>query len=177
MNYFEFYGIPEVFHVDEAAVKRKFYQLSKEYHPDFYINASAEKQQEILELSTVNTKAFQILSNSKKRVEHILQLNNQIAEGDKYQLPQSFLMEMMEVNETLMELEFEPDEQVLVNTLKQVDSIEDELNVELNSLTKLYDKEENSSQKELFLLKIKDLYYRQKYLLRIRESLNTFAHR
>jgi len=177
MNYFEFYGIPEGVHIDEAAVKRKFYQLSKEYHPDFYINDTAEKQQEILELSTVNNKAFQVLSNSKKRLEHILQLNNQIAEGDKYQLPQSFLMEMMEVNETLMELEFEPDEQVLVNTLKQVDSIEDELNVELNSLTKLYDKEENSSQKELFLLKIKDLYYRQKYLLRIRESLNTFAHR
>lgn len=177
MNYFEFYGIPEAFNPDEAAIKRKFYSLSKEFHPDFYVNDTPEKQQQILELSTINNKAYQVLSNPQKRLEYILQSNNQIAEGDKYQLPQAFLMEMMEVNETLMELEFETDEKALEETEKQVAGIESELLTELKIFTEKYDKEQNPAEKQLFLLEIKDLYYRQKYLLRIRESLNRFASR
>lgn len=177
MNYFEFYGVPEAFNVDEAAVKRKFYALSKAYHPDFFVNESEEKQQEILELSSVNNKAFSVLSNPQKRLEFLLQLRGELVEGDKYQLPQEFLTEMMDVNETLMELEFEPDPVVLQVTQNQVDGIEKALQKELKQLTTDYDLSHNRGEKESFLLKIKDLYYRQKYLLRIRDSLNRFASR
>ena len=176
MNYFEFYGIPESFNVDEGLVKKKFYELSKTYHPDFYINHSEEKQQEILELSTLNNKAYQVLSSPQKRLEYVLQLREHALEGEKYQLPQEFLMEMMEVNEALMELEFEPDEAVLNNTTSQVNAIEEELKGDLNSLTTQFDTADEV-EKENLLLKIKDIYYRQKYLLRIRESLNKFASR
>ena len=176
MNYFEFYDIPESFNVDESLVKRKFYELSKTYHPDFYINHPDEKQQEILELSTLNNKAYQVLSNPSKRLEYILQLHNHGLEGEKYQLPQEFLMEMMEVNEALMELEFEPDPQVLEVTTKQIAEVEDGLKAELQSLTTGFEAQ-NEAGKETLLLKIKDIYYRQKYLLRIRESLNKFASR
>lgn len=176
MNYFEFYDIPEAFHVDEGLVKRKFYELSKTYHPDFYINHSEEKQQEILELSTVNNKAYQVLSNPGKRLEYILQLHGHAIEGEKYQLAQSFLMEMMEINEALMELEFEADPAVIENTEKQISEIESALNTELLNYTSLFD-QQSGAEKETLLLKIKDIYYRQKYLLRIRESLNKFASR
>ena len=176
MNYFEFYDIPEAFHVDEDLVKRKFYELSKTYHPDFYINHSEDKQQEILELSTLNNKAYQVLSNAGKRLEYILQLHGHAIEGEKYQLAQNFLMEMMEINEALMELEFEPDPAIIENTGKQIFEIESALNTELLSYTSLFD-EQSGAEKETLLLKIKDIYYRQKYLLRIRESLNKFASR
>lgn len=176
MNYFEFYDIPEAFHVDEGLVKRKFYELSKTYHPDFYINHSEDKQQEILELSTLNNKAYQVLSNAGKRLEYILQLHGHAIEGEKYQLAQNFLMEMMEINEALMELEFEPDPAIIENTGKQIFEIESALNTELLSYTSLFD-EQSGAEKETLLLKIKDIYYRQKYLLRIRESLNKFASR
>ena len=88
MDYFEFYGIPQSFNVDEGFIKRKFYELSKAYHPDFYINATKEKQLEILELSTINNKAWQVLSNPAKRMEYVLQLNGHALEGEKFQLPQ-----------------------------------------------------------------------------------------
>lgn len=176
MNYYEFYGIPESFNVDESGVKRKLYELSKTYHPDFYINHTEEKQQEILELSTINNKAYQVLSNPVKRLEYILKIHGHALEGEKYQLPQEFLMEMMEVNEALMELEFEPDAVVLENTSKQIAVIEEGILSELDAFTRAFD-EGKEGEKENFLLKIKDLYYRQKYLLRIRESLNKFATR
>ncbi|HYK76212.1 MAG TPA: Fe-S protein assembly co-chaperone HscB [Daejeonella sp.] len=176
MNYFELYDLPVKFHVDEALVKKKFYELSKLYHPDFYANESQEKQQEILELSTLNNKAYQVLSNPLKRIEYILSLHELMAEGDKYQLPQDFLMEMMEVNEALMEQEFEPNATSLQSIQSQVEEIETALFDELKLQTEAFDAE-NTDQHKSTLLKIKDIWYRQKYLLRIRESLNRFAAR
>src|ERR1700743_33530 len=99
MNYFEFYGFPESFTLDDAIVKKKFYELSKQYHPDFYANEDEARQQEILELSTVNNKAYQTLSDDNKRLDYILRLHELVAEGAKPQLPADFLMEMMDINE------------------------------------------------------------------------------
>ena len=105
MNYFEFYNLPETFELDDAALKKQFYKLSKEYHPDFYANEDDAKQQEILELSTLNNKAYQTLADPYKRMEYILTQHNLVNEGAKPALPADFLMEMMDINERLMEVE------------------------------------------------------------------------
>src|SRR5580698_11503061 len=105
INFFEFYGIPESFHPDVAHLKKEFYKLSKQYHPDFYANEADEKQQEILELSTINNKAWQTLSNPAKRLEYILRQHELLVDGAKPQLPSDFLMEMMDINERLMEVD------------------------------------------------------------------------
>src|ERR1700742_3265407 len=105
INYFEFYNIPESFHPDVAFLKKKFYELSKQYHPDFYANEEYEKQQEILELSTINNKAWQTLSDPAKRLEYILRQHELLVDGAKPALPAGFLMEMMDINERLMEID------------------------------------------------------------------------
>ncbi|WP_225870924.1 iron-sulfur cluster co-chaperone HscB C-terminal domain-containing protein [Pedobacter cryophilus] len=130
MNYFEFYDIPLSFHPDKTAVKKKFYALSKAYHPDFFVNESEEKQQEILQLSTLNNKAFQTLSNPDQLLAYVLAAKGELEEGEKYELPQDFLMEMMEVNEAFMELEFDADEQQLAQVKQTVEELEDSLNAE-----------------------------------------------
>jgi molecular chaperone HscB len=71
-------------------LKKKFYELSKQYHPDFYANEDDEKQQEILELSTLNNKAWQTLSDPYKRLEYILKQHDLLAEGAKPQLAGRF---------------------------------------------------------------------------------------
>ncbi|MEO5912122.1 MAG: Fe-S protein assembly co-chaperone HscB [Pelobium sp.] len=176
MDYFQFYDIPLTFYPDQNLVKKKFYALSKEYHPDFFANETAEKQNEILELSTLNNKAFQILSHPDKLLAYVLTLKGVLIEGEKYTLPQDFLMEMMEVNEDLMELEFEANEKQVNKVTAEVDSLEEGLNQELKSCTKQFT-ETNSAQQESILQEIKDIWYRKKYLLRIRESIDKFATR
>ena len=173
MNYFEFYGINESFTPDAALLKKKFYELSKRYHPDFYANEDEAKQQEILELSTINNKAYNVLSNANKRMEYVLQQHNLLAEGDKYQLAPDFLMEMMEINEALMEVE---DAGQLEAIKTQMADTESELNSELAALTSRYT-ESAENGKQGILEAIRDIYYRQKYLLRIKDTLNTFAAR
>jgi molecular chaperone HscB len=173
INYFEFYGIPESFHPDTAFLKKKFYQLSKEYHPDFHANENDEKQQEILELSTINNKAWQSLSDPNKRLEYILRQHELLVDGAKPQLPSDFLMEMMDINERLMEVD---DTEQLAELNNEVLAIDDDITTELDRLTADYHTLDDTA-KESRLNGILDLYYRQKYLLRIKESLNTFAAR
>ena len=173
MNYFEFYGLPESFEIDQAQLKKKFYELSKKYHPDFYASESVEKQDEVLELSTLNNKAYQVLANADKRVDYILRQHNLLADGDKYPLAPDFLMEMMEINEQLMDA----DDEATINQIKtSVKEASDNLEAELADQTKDFNIKTKPEQAEA-LKKVLDIYYRKKYLLRITESFNTFAAR
>ena len=172
-NYFEFYDLPLSFKVDESQLKKKFYAHSKQFHPDFYVNEPQEKQDEILELSIFNNKAYKVLSDPLKRIEYILELNDMLAEGDKYTLPQDFLMDMMDVNEALMDMEFDPAPSRLMDITSQVDQLEMTLFDKLKLLTDEFDSTPNSDAQGS-LLKIKDIWYRQKYLMRIRTSMNKF---
>jgi len=173
INFFDFYDIPESFNPDAALLKKKFYQLSKEYHPDFYANESEEKQQDILELSTINNNAYQTLSDPNRRLEYILRERNLVTDGAKPQLPGDFLMEMMDINERLMEVD---DKDQLANITGEVLATEGDLNGELNTLTAGYEDLDDKA-KESRLNDIANIYFRQKYLLRIKESLDTFASR
>jgi len=173
MNYFEFYGIPESFNPDVALLKKKFYQLSKQYHPDFYANEDDDKQREILELSTLNNKAYQTLSDPYKRLEYILKTHELLLEGAKPQLPSDFLMEMMDINERLMEVD---NAEQLGHLTAEVLAIEGDIEESIANYTAGYESLDDTA-KENRLNEIADCYYRQKYLLRIKESLNTFASR
>jgi len=173
MNYFDFYGLPETFSLNDTDVKKKFYQLSKQYHPDFYANEDQAKQQEILELSTLNNKAYQTLANPAKRLEYILRLHNLVSEGAKPQLPADFLIEMMDINERIMEVDSATE---LGSITAEVLAIEGDMNEELLALTTDYVTLDDTA-KESRLNDIANIYFRQKYLLRIKESLDTFAAR
>ncbi|WP_158996114.1 Fe-S protein assembly co-chaperone HscB [Mucilaginibacter sp. L196] len=173
MNYFDFYGLPETFNLNDADVKKKFYQLSKQYHPDFYANEDEAKQQEILELSTLNNRAYQTLANPAKRLEYILRLHNLVSDGAKPQLPADFLMEMMDINERIMEVDSATE---LGSITAEVLAIEGDMNEELLALTTDYVTLDDTA-KESRLNDIANIYFRQKYLLRIKESLDTFAAR
>ena len=172
MNYFEFYGIPVSFTIDEELLKRKYLEFSRKYHPDYFINESEAKQTEILELSTLNTKAFQALSDFDKRMKYILELKNLIFEGERYELPPDFLMEMMDINEGLMELKMEPDQKKISDFELQISNLQNQLFEKVTSVIENYN---DSTAIDEDLKKIKDYYYKKKYLLRIRQSLDTFS--
>lgn len=176
MNYFEFYGLPESFFPDEKQLKAKFYEYSRKYHPDFHGTAAPEKQREILELSTVNTNAYKTLGNFESRLAYILEQHNLIGEGTKTELPPIFLMEVMELNEQLMELEFEFDPDSVAVLQKGFSDLWNGLEAKTNPLLEQYENlPENEKAKVLEQIKI--YYLKRKYLLRIKETLATFAHR
>ncbi|HBN02919.1 MAG TPA: Fe-S protein assembly co-chaperone HscB, partial [Bacteroidetes bacterium] len=76
----------------------------------------------------------------------------------------------------IMELKMEPNEQKVETISVEVNAFEDGLNQTLISLAQQADKELGNDRVRIEIIEnIKDIYLKQKYLLRIKESLNTFA--
>jgi len=175
MTYFELYDIPESFLLDEKALKNTYYQLSREYHPDFYANEPQEKQQEILQLSTQNTNAYRTLSDPDLRMQYILKQHGVLEEGNN-EIPSDFLMDMMDLNEELMELEFDFDADKFHELGERSSGLTAQLDNDILPTLQRYP-ELHGITKEEALQQVKTYYLKKKYLLRIQETLSKFAAR
>ena len=89
-------------------------------------------------------------------------IKNQLAEEENYALPQSFLMEMMELNEKLTEVDPE--------TFKQeVAALETEQYEVVKDIIENYNDATITPDQ---LLKIKEYYFKKKYLHRILDRID-----
>lgn len=176
MNYFELYNLPESFLPDEKAVKSTYYALSREYHPDFYATEGPEKQHEILQLATQNTNAYRTLSHFDRRMQYILEQHGRLEEGKNNELPASFLMEMMELNEQIMELEFDYTPEAFSRVGEASAGLLAALEADILPVLQRYP-ELTGITREAALDEVKIYYLKKKYLLRIQESLSKFATR
>ncbi len=169
INYFDLYELPPSFHPDAAAVKNKFYELSRRYHPDRFTNAGAEGMAEALRMAALNNDAYKTLRNADATMAYILKLHGLLEDEEKYSLPPAFLMEMMELNEAVSDYEDMPDNANARNAA--TNSLNDLLvawDTATTPLTRRYDAGERDNG---LLQQIKDMYFRRKYLLRIEERL------
>ena len=165
MNYFELFDLAQSFQPDQALVKKKFYQLSRQYHPDFYGNGSEEEKEKALEMSALVNKAYQTLQNQDLLVKYVLKESGLLEEEEKYQLSPDFLMEVMDLNEQLMDAD-EPETKTAIKTAI------DQLNTQIYEPVKatLENHPGNTLTQEK-LLQVKEFYFRKKYLDRILAEL------
>lgn len=163
MNYFELYDIPVSFLPDTAAVKRKYFILSKQYHPDFFSTQSPEKQAEVLEIAAQVNQGYNVLMDFDKRMKYILMLQGYLEEEEKFVLPQSFLMEMMDLNEQLMEIKMSDDANALSEIKNTIQTIEQQLYNEIEPVLSSFTIAASGDVYQ----QIKTFYYKRKYLLRI----------
>lgn len=174
MNHFEFFGIEQSFEVDEPALRRQFLLNSKRFHPDFFTLESDERQAEVLELSTRNNEAFKILNDPDRRMKYILEQHGllQKEDGKNHPMPPAFLIEMMEINEALMEFEFDLEAQKLAELEKQVAEIDE---TEKSLVAEIIQNWTESTSKTGDLEAVRDYFLKKRYLLRVLEKLSTFA--
>lgn len=175
INYFDFYELAETFRPDEAALKRRYYALSRQYHPDFHATQSPERQQEILHLATLNTNAYRTLSDPDQRMAYILSQHGLLEEG-KQELPPDFLLEVMELNEQLMELEFDADPAAVERLTGEVNALTSTLEAGIEPVLAGYDGLPADTRSQA-LQQVRTYYLKKRYLLRIQESLAKFATR
>jgi molecular chaperone HscB len=176
-NYFAFYGLPEAFLLDEAALKTKYYQLSRELHPDFHAQDTPAAQAEALRLSTLNTDAYRTLADPDARMAYLLAQHGLLEEGSaQNQLPSNFLMEVMDLNEQLMELELEPDPAATAKLDTEVTVLADTLDAGIQPVLAGYP-QLPADHRPAALAQVKTYYLKKRYLLRLRQQLATFAAR
>ncbi len=171
-SFFDFFGLQPSPLLDEEALKKRYYENMRAWHPDLHTLKPEEEQEKMLALSTMNNRAFQTLSDPDKRLAHLLQLHGRQLEGSGHALPPDFLMEMMEWNETLAELEMEPEPERLFAFRQMLDEKEEELQREILPAMQAY---RFDSAKPELLDQLQNYFFKRKYFLRIKEKLSTFA--
>jgi molecular chaperone HscB len=168
MNYFELYGLPVLMKVDVSEIKKKFYELSRKYHPDFYTQDDETRQAEVLEKSADVNKAFKVFQNTDDTIKYVLQLKELVHDEEKYELDPEFLMEVMDINEKLMELEMGGDKETLEECEQQTKELLNEIYTDVAHIVENY-QEGITTEKEL--LQVKGYYYKKKYLQRILDKI------
>ncbi len=167
-NYFSFFGLQPSPRLDVAALKKSFYANSKKFHPDFHTLEDKATQEEVLEKSTLNNEAYKTLADDDRRLRHLLELRGVLEAEGNNQVPQDFLMEIMEINEALMELEFEDDPIVRQKVEGLITQLEADLEREVSSTMENYDDDRVTNRE---LQGLKDYYLKRRYLTRIRQKI------
>jgi molecular chaperone HscB len=163
-NFFELFEIPMQLKVDLASIRPRFFALSRQFHPDFYVNRPAEEQQMALEKTSLLNKAWKTFQQPDELLRYVLEINEAWVSGEKYELSPEFLMEVMEINEAMMDLE-EGGKEGLQNQVANLQA-----NI-FESVTP-YFSETPFAPTPVKLAELKEYYYRKKYLDRIVQGLS-----
>ena len=162
MNYFQLFELPFSPIIDKTFVAKKYFELQKKYHPDFFTQASEEEKEDMMQQSAEINKAYKIFQKKEKTIEYFLQQKGVITADEKYALPPDFLMEMMELNEALTE----EDE---ASFKKKVEAFETSLE---ESVAPILSNVQEATITDEQLQVLKDFYFKKKYLNRILDRLN-----
>ena len=106
-DYFSFFGLPHRLRLDAADLERRFRDLSRKFHPDYFHNASSGERLASLERSSYLNDAYRTLRNPVTRIEHLLAIEGlptAKSEGGAVAVPPSLLEEVFALNEELDEI-------------------------------------------------------------------------
>jgi molecular chaperone HscB len=104
-NFFEFFGVERKLTLDEQALQKRFYELSRQWHPDRFSRKSPEEQAQALEATAIVNDGYRTLRDPVARAEYLLdQEGFPIGEQRSKDVPPELLEEVFELNMMLEEL-------------------------------------------------------------------------
>jgi molecular chaperone HscB len=103
-DYFSFMGLPRRLTLDPAELEQRFRTLSRQFHPDYFYNATAAERRASLERSSYLNDAYRTLKQPIARVEYLLQLEGFAPAESGNKVPPALLEEVFALNEELDEI-------------------------------------------------------------------------
>jgi molecular chaperone HscB len=103
-DYFTFFGLRRRLRVDLKDLEQRFRALSRQFHPDYFHNASTTERLASLERSSYLNDAFRTLRDPLARLEYLLKLEGFAPKESRdasSTVPQGLLEEVFELNEEL----------------------------------------------------------------------------
>src|SRR3954468_7010629 len=103
-NHFELFGLQPAFALDVEALERAYREIQSQVHPDRFAHAGDAERRASLQWTTRVNESFQVLKHPVSRASHLLELHGvDVAFETNTAMPADFLMQQMELRETLEE--------------------------------------------------------------------------
>ncbi|MBL4829209.1 MAG: co-chaperone HscB [Aliivibrio sp.] len=105
MNHFELFGLSNQFELEGGLLSEQYRELQRRFHPDKFATASERDRLLAIQKSAQINDAYQTLKNPISRAEYILSESGLDIRGEQKTLQDmTFLMQQMELRETLEEI-------------------------------------------------------------------------
>jgi molecular chaperone HscB len=82
IDYFAFLGLPRKLQIDISDLERRYRALSRQFHPDYFYNASPGDRRVSLERASYLNAAYRTLKSPIARIEYLLKLEEPGASAD-----------------------------------------------------------------------------------------------
>jgi len=106
-DYFSFLGVPRRLNLDPSLLEERFRALSRQFHPDYFYNATPAERRASLERSSYLNDAYRTLRQPAGRIEYLLKLEGLAPDNPSEasrKVPPSLLEEVFALNEELDEI-------------------------------------------------------------------------
>jgi molecular chaperone HscB len=116
-DYFAFLGLPRRLTISVEDLERRFRELSRKFHPDYFYNAPPAERLASLERSSYLNDAYRTLRNPVSRIEHLIAIEGlpsakseedsgpgRRSPGEGGKVPSGLLEEVFALNEELDEI-------------------------------------------------------------------------
>jgi molecular chaperone HscB len=106
-DFFSFLGVPRKLRLDAGDLEQKFRVLSRQFHPDYFYNATPAERRASLERSSYLNDAYRTLKQPVARAAYLLELEGFGAKAPgeaAAQVPPALLEEVFALNEELDEV-------------------------------------------------------------------------
>ena len=162
-DYYELLGIPRSLNLSLDTLQQRYYALSRELHPDRFMQKPEAERQRALDLSSTLNDAYRTLKVPIKRAQYLLTLEGfDMGEQRSKDVPPELLEEVFELNMALEEMRSGDDSarSQLADAETNFTRLLSEADQELDNLFRQYD--ESSSRDTLG--KIRGALNRHKYI-------------
>ncbi len=104
-DYYELLGIPRSLNLSLDALQQRYYELSRQLHPDRFMQKPEAERQRALDMSSALNDAYRTLKDPIKRAQYLLTLEGfNIGEQRSKDVPPELLEEVFQLNMALEEM-------------------------------------------------------------------------
>ena len=179
-NYFEFFSLERKLGVDGDVLQKRFYELSRQWHPDRFSRKSAQEQAQALEATSILNDGYRTLKDPVKRAEYLLTEEGfPIGEQRSRDVPPELLEEVFELNMALEELKSgdESARPQLEDAKRNFVDLRAGVDEELEKLFRKYDAAESQSETaKQALHEIRGALNRRRYIENLIRDVDKALH-
>lgn len=167
-DYYKFFGLDRKLTLDNEDLQKRFYDLSRQWHPDRFSRKSPQEQAQALEATSILNDGYRTLRDPVKRAEYLLKEEGfPIGEQRSRDVPPELLEEVFELNMTLEELKSgeESARPQLESAKQNFAQLREGIDTELNALFSKYDNSDSQSETaKQALHEIRGVLNRRRYI-------------